>query len=216
MLKRFSLLFITSFIAIFISCSSDDDAGSTTIISEGLATVVFSGDITNEAAVEIVKNDIGRNTNTILVQNTRNLTSLNLLGLETALDIQVFNNDKLENIEFPDLRETYGNISFNNNDALTSIKMNSLTEATSISFRSLISLVSISLENLKILNGSFSFRNCHKTKEISLPNLEVINNGLIEFRDNNLLQKVELVKLQKVVGPLTIRDNSKAFLVLNN
>ncbi len=207
MKNLFYSFILTLLFSSFFACS--DDESTSEIISEGLSTVVFSGDITNEEAAKIVKNDIGRNTNTILVQNTRNLTRLNLEGLENAVEITVTKNEKLETISFPNLKEVYTNFSFNENNALKTVEIDNLNEANGISFFRLEMLETVSFTSLKFLNGRFTVNSCDKIKEIILPNLEGVVKNSISIRDNAELEKIEISKLEKIEsGSIDIRDNS--------
>lgn len=207
MKKLFFSFLVFPFLLHLNSCKKDDDGDSVEIISEGLATVVFSGDITNEQAVEVIKNDIGRNTNTILIQNTRNLTSLSLTGLLNAVNIEVTRNDKLENIDFPDLKEVYDNFSFSANDVLKTITVNNLSEASNISIFGLESLTNFSFQSLKNITGRFRVRSCNTLEEILLPSLEAVNFGNFEIRDNENLKQINTPVLIRIKGSLNLQGN---------
>ncbi|MGY5352495.1 hypothetical protein ACXGQW_08030 [Wenyingzhuangia sp. IMCC45533] len=200
-------LYVMCVSVLIISCSKDRTISTTELISEGLSTVVFSGDITNEQAAEMIKNDIGRNTNTILVQNTKNLTTLNVKGLEKAVSILVSRNEKLESIAFPDLNEVFNNITISNSDVLKTVDLRNLSESSAISISRLSLLETINLDNLKNSVGRITLFSCNSLLAFSLPNLKSIDFGGLQVRDNESLREINAEKLEFMNGSLDFSDN---------
>lgn len=70
---------------------------------EGTSFVVFEGDISDSEAAQKIANEVGANTIHIRINNTTNLTTLNLTGAKYLVELKVSNNSSLSSIIFGDL-----------------------------------------------------------------------------------------------------------------
>ncbi|SHJ48367.1 hypothetical protein [Aquimarina spongiae] len=147
----------------------------------GLEYVVFAGDITNEEAAEIAQQNFGKNTHSILVINTTNLTVLDLTEVSNLIKLEVTGNKSLQSLSLPNLESIIEDVSVENNETLTTIN-----------FENLLTVPSIIFENNAVLNT------------INLNNL--INSNRLELDENELLETLSLPAL-KEIGSLRLRPS---------
>lgn len=99
----------------------------------GSTYLVLAGDITNAEAAQRIKDEAGANTQFIWVINTKNLTTLNFIGVSKLVEIKIMNNDALLNVTFPDLTAVWSGSTIGSNKALVSLSFPALTATTGIS-----------------------------------------------------------------------------------
>ncbi|SHJ48401.1 hypothetical protein [Aquimarina spongiae] len=197
----------------------------------GLGIIILSGDITNDEAATSLTENLGKNTHTISISGTTNLTAidlseistlavlevngnenlqtLSLPDLETTFDnVQIFGNPKLENIDLPILETTLGNFAIGNNELLVSINFPRLTSAQRISFSSQPILQNLSLPlaaQIEVLN----ITNNESLVQIDLPNLRKLLG--LSLSNNEMIQSFSLPLLESTTG-----KNENSFTIGNN
>ncbi len=174
----------------------------------GQAILVFSGDITNEDAATIVQENAGKNTHTLLIKGTTNLTTIDLStltnlavlkirgnekllnftmsNLESIADsIQIVSNPMLESISFPNLTSTLGDFYVSKNEALRLVDLSNLSIIEDLSFSDHLSLESINLPLLETSFGEVSILNNSNLKALDLDAL-VTTNSIRIYRNSSL------------------------------
>ncbi|WP_286970247.1 hypothetical protein [Flavobacterium sp. UBA4854] len=156
--------------------------------NKGKTSIILTGDITDSEAVEQIKSELGPYTENIYVNNTTNLTTLNLNEIRRVINVDISDNSKLKNISFGSLSEVLNDVSIFRNEKLTSIVFPLLKTVNGYDFSisgnpSLLSITFPSLVNIK---GIFIGGNIILSS-IDLPLLSSVNNSKgIGFRDNAL------------------------------
>jgi len=88
-------IFLFTSILLFNSCCKDDDGAS---IKQGIASIYIEGDLTNEEVAKQLANELGSTTQNIYVQNTTQLTTINIHSTTNIRYIEFVNNANLVNI----------------------------------------------------------------------------------------------------------------------
>lgn len=244
-MKNSAKLIITVLIGFTIfSCSSDDDSNQVvpeeeTVISfEEVVDVeipivvqpvkiTLPEDVTNEAAITIIKEGIEKGMTNLYVSNTTNLTNLDLTLLSTIDTLEIMNNVGLNTIKLPNL-EMVNELTVRSNDLLSTVDLPNVTEAGTLSFNSNSLLESIILPSLVTVNNDFavfgsdnlteitfneltqvkgliSITNCLSIASISTPNLTEVDEMRISTNEN--LINIELDKLAIFNERLSISSN---------
>lgn len=138
---------------------------------QGKTTIILANDITDAQAAAQINQELGPNTENILISNTTQLTTVDFSAATSLISISVTNNSALNTVNFSNLSKLYGDLSFDSNPNLTSFSLNNLTESKNISITNNSNLT------------SFIFTNYYKTYEI------------IKITDNNNLQSISFPSL---------------------
>ncbi len=176
----------------------------------GLEYLVFAGDITDEEAAEVIAEDFGKNTNTILVLNTTNLTALELPETTNLASLEVTGNEKLQSLTLPNLESVVQDVLIEDNAALTTVTFENLTRAKEFSINNNSALISVSLNKLLELENLRVYENS-LLESINLSSLASLRDNLF-IRNNNGLTNLDVRGLENIFS-LNIRDNEKLFSV---
>lgn len=194
----------------------------------GKTHIILSGNISdNDAAIKIT-NELGSNTQFVLIQNTTNLTTIDLTGITELIDLKILNNTNLTSVNMSNLSTIYtscdignnpmlNNINFNslsttgdtylhNNNALPTLSFPSINYAQSISISSHPSLTSINLTTLNKIDFVDLSNNSALTS-INLPNINSHIKSGINIVNNSSLTSINLPNIPSV-DYFSISDNS--------
>lgn len=94
LLKKTFLLFTAFFL--LMGCCKDSD--EPVVEKQGIASIYIEGDLTNEAAAKQLANELGSATQNIYVQNTTQLTAINIHSATNIRYIEFVNNANLVTI----------------------------------------------------------------------------------------------------------------------
>ncbi|MBP2831151.1 hypothetical protein J8281_03030 [Aquimarina sp. U1-2] len=190
----------------------------------GLEYLVFAGDITDEEALQVIANNQGNNTHTVLVLNTTNLTTLDLTEITTLINLEVSGNSSLQNLSLPNLETVLEDVEISRNDALATVNLEKLNDALDLNIEENVVLNSLNLNSvtqldrleieenpiLEILNlpeckaiGNLSIQSSENVSSLSVPNLQTLGN--LSIRETRL-SEINLPQLETIDG-FFIQDN---------
>jgi hypothetical protein len=195
---------------------------------QGKTTIILANDITDAQAAAQITQELGPNTENILIRNTSQLTTVDLSSATSLIDIKITNNTALSTVNFSSLSKLYGDLLIDINSNIATLLFNNLTEVqyinivgntnlTSVAFPNLVktynvvnlqaneNLQSISFPSL-ISSYNLSIGSNINLNNISLPSL--ISSGQIGFEANNLLNTISIPALTSCQG-ITINNNSQ-------
>ncbi|WP_101445721.1 hypothetical protein [Aquimarina sp. MAR_2010_214] len=208
----FIKVFLITLMLLSFSCSPEDGKngldGVDGIdgITNGLGTLILTGDITNEDAVKIIEEGVGEDTHTIVVSNTTNVTTLDLSRISVLAKLEVIGNEKLENLNLSNLKSILDEGIIRANNTLTAINLENLTviENLRVSENNILPLISLPklLSNAKNL---YFFQN-PLLENLSIPSLTQARTLFIANLYN--LTSIDINTLENV-SSLTIRENKK-------
>ena len=191
--------------------------------SNGKTSIFISGDVSNAEAAAQIASEIGIYTENVFIQNTTNLTSVDLSGLTSIVQMKITDNANLTSVNLNGLKKNYGAIHIASNAVLSSLSFPTYTVAldtltveknaalTAINMPLLTkggiranlntNLSSISMPvftsgNVTILNNPI----------ISALYLPVFNSGNLNVRNNSSIASINLPLFYK--GKIRITDNS--------
>lgn len=108
--------------------------GGTSSGSNGKTFVYLVGDITDAQAAAIIASDVGPNTQIVRIENTTQLTTVDLSALVEVGEIWIDNNEALTSINLNNLEKVYNFISVNyNGSSLTNLSLPKLNYARQLS-----------------------------------------------------------------------------------
>ncbi|MCB9360451.1 MAG: hypothetical protein H6587_07700 [Flavobacteriales bacterium] len=141
--------------------------------NEGKTYLILSGDITDAEAVIKIANEVGPNTQFVTIQNTTNLTSVDLNDVTELVDLIIFDNENLTTVLCPNLTTIYRDLSIGNNTNLSTLNFLTLSNIVgSINISNNQSLFSLSFQNLEtVLTGGINIHDNYTLNTISFPNL---------------------------------------------
>ena len=145
--------------------------------SQGKTSIILTGNITNAQAAAKIATELGANTENIYIQNTTQLTTVNLSSITNAVTISVKDNLNLQSVNLSGLTNSFGDLSFINNSSLSSILLTSLNYCyqfyiynsliTNLSFPALNKCYSFSIFGNNLLT-SVSFPALNKCYSLSI------------------------------------------------
>jgi hypothetical protein len=100
--------------------------------SQGKPSIYLTGDITNAEAAARIASQLGPVTENIYIENTTQLTTVDLSAMEYASDISIRDNNVLTSINLSGLKECYRDLQFISNPLLTTISFPVLTYSRKI------------------------------------------------------------------------------------
>ena len=131
--------------------------------SQGKTSIILTGNITNAQAAAKIATELGANTENIYIQNTTQLTTVNLSSITNAVTISVKDNLNLQSVNLSGLTNSFGDLSFINNSSLSSILLTSLNYCyqfsiynsliTNLSFPALNKCYSLSISENNLLTS---------------------------------------------------------------
>ncbi|EZH75118.1 hypothetical protein ATO12_10360 [Aquimarina atlantica] len=196
---------------ITISCSLDGADGidgangiNGTGGENGLGLLVFSGDITDEDAAKIIAENTGKNTHTIIIKNTTNLTTIEISEISTLVELEVIGNEKLQTLTIANLESIFGEAKIQTNAALTSINFSKLTTVGSFAISGSPLLENLSFPSLIDSKNSLSISNLDNLTTLDLSSL--VSANFMQINRNEKLPNIDLPKLT-VLGKALISDN---------
>ena len=100
--------------------------------SQGKPSIYLTGDITNAEAAARIASQLGPVTENIYIQNTTQLTTVDLSAMEYAADINIEYNNVLTSINLSGLKDCYSDLEIYSNPLLTTVSFPALTNSTYI------------------------------------------------------------------------------------
>ncbi len=97
--------------------------------SQGKPSIYLTGDITNAEAAARIASQLGPVTENIYIQNTTQLTTVDLSAMEYAADIRIEDNNVLTSINLSGLKECYVYLRIYGNPLLTNVSFPALTNS---------------------------------------------------------------------------------------
>lgn len=195
---------------------------------QGKTTIILANDITDAQAAAQIAQELGPNTENIIIQNTTQLTTVDFSAVTSLINISITNNSALSNLNFNSLLKLYGELTIDSNINLTSFSMNNLSEASTFNISNNPYLVSINFDSLSNLYGdlavnfntslsSLDFNSLTKShaigilsnnnlSSISFNNLISLN--IINISGNNLLTTISFPLLASTVSEVSITFNN--------
>lgn len=209
----FSLLLITA-----VSCSKDgvdgvDGQDGTDGVdgqnASGLTYVYLTGDITDAEAATKLQNDVGSTTQFIYVQNTTQLTSLDLSGVTDLVSLIIVNNEALTTLNIPDLVTLDQYFLFNGNPLVTSLNLPSLESVENMQIAGSASSNSTSLQQIDISALTYAFTLSLQDANINTLTLnsDLQVNTDLSIGGNPNLTALDLSSLTSVSGYLSLYSN---------
>ncbi|MFL1894629.1 hypothetical protein ACJRPK_02940 [Aquimarina sp. 2-A2] len=202
-MKRQLLLkaILTSFLIAFNSCSDDGVDGTNGVDGKdgvdatGSVYLVLSGNISNDEAKAALETKYSENTQVILVTNTTALTTLDLTGVPTLVDLEIRNNEKLTTINAPDLSEVLNTLEIDNNSQLTSLNFTALKFGDDITVSENNKLESMQFDALIGVHDHLYFYSNKELRSLSLSNFVGNDRTYLGIIDNPKLNDLNLSKL---------------------
>ncbi|MFY7884569.1 MAG: fibronectin type III domain-containing protein [Dolichospermum sp.] len=100
--------------------------------SQGKPSIYLTGDITNAEAAARIASQLGPVTENIYIQNTTQLTTVDLSAMEYAADISIRDNNVLTSINLSGLKDCYVQLGIDGNPLLTNVSFPALTNSSYI------------------------------------------------------------------------------------
>ncbi|WP_396141409.1 hypothetical protein [Flavobacterium sp.] len=141
--------------------------------SQGKPSIYLTGDITNAEAAARIASQLGPVTENIYIQNTTQLTTVDLSAMEYAADISIADNNVLTSINLSGLKDCYSDLLIYSNPLLTNILFPALTNSRNIYINENPLLTTISFPDLT-----------------NSRNIELYSNALSIATINSLLNKM--------------------------
>ncbi len=207
---RFLRIFLTIVAITAFSCSDGEDGedgmDGVNGLNSGQEFLVISGDVTDEEAAEIIEETYGKNTSSILIINTTNLTTLVLPEIETLVRLEIKNNQNLQNLEIPSLKGVTDEVNISNNAALTSVNIENLIGLEELTVENNILLTSVNMSKLTVAED-INIEQNPLIQNIELPSLKIVNDRLIIEKIESL-STLNLNNLE-TIDRLSIEDNEQ-------
>lgn len=207
----------------------------------GRATVIIDQGTTQEEATLQIAEEVGPNTETVIVENTQ-LTSLDLSGLTKVNKVIITGNLNLTSIDLSNLKKTYDSFTIDNNSQLTTINLSSLSyiantfsiyscgiqtlnipTLTKLSFQTILSignnpnLNSISFPNLMVDSNNYSQIGIHSNISLNTVELPLLkSSNYIQIDGNENLTSLNLNSLENIFNAIFITSNKLTSLTLPN
>lgn len=205
------LLFTTFFLV--AACCNDDD------LNQGIASIYIEGNITNEEVVAQLANELGSATQNIYVQNTTQLTTINIHSVTNIRHIEFLNNKDLVNINISGFKKI-SELWFKSNSTLPypttprNINCNDLEEALNLEITLPYSTPghNVSFYKLKkVWPNDFSL--LAECNELNFPVLETVNTFNFAVK-RDVITFPALKHIETINGPAYIEFNQLKFPAL--
>lgn len=170
----------------------------------GKPILYLTGDITNAQAQAKIAAEVGANTQQIYISGCSSLTSIDLSMITDAVDIEIYNNQNLQNLNFSKL-ETTRELEISDCPKLTTLNLSQIKQLGYM-FVEETALTTFALNSISpSANVRFEITNNSQLTSISVPNFTKSNG--IYITNNNALTSITMPGLQ-TAGRIDIGDNS--------
>ena len=170
--------------------------------SNGKTSIFISGDVTNAEAAAQIASEIGIYTENVFIQNTTNLTSVDLSALTSIVQMKITDNANLTSVNLNGLKKNYGEINIASNAVLSSLSFPAYTVALdTLTVEKNAALTAINLPLLT--KGGIHANNNPNLSSISLP---VFTSGNVTILNNPIISALYLPVFNS--GNLNVRNNS--------
>jgi hypothetical protein len=173
-------------------------------ISGGKTYIEIFGDVTNAEADSILTADLGPNTQFVYITNTTQLTTVDLTGVNSLMELKIVDNQALTSVNAATLTRCSQLFEIDNNASLTSISLNNVNYFGRIIIEDNNALSGLNLPSL-VKSGSISFSNNVVLASLSAPILAKTNEL---YLSSNGLTSVNLSALNTINGTLNISGNN--------
>ncbi len=186
----------------------------------GKVNVYIEGDITDSQAQAQLANEIGSNTQAIYVQNTTQLTTINISSSNDIRHIEFYNNQSLVNINISGFK-TISELLFKNNNTLPypispiSFNCNDIENVLStLDLRMYYTAAGTNLNFNKLRTiGAQGFNLWVKSNQLNFPLLETVK-GFSLAVAKDVINFPSLKYIDNIYGPYTIEFSQLNFPVL--
>ncbi len=194
-------------------------------ISGGKTYIELFGDVTNAQADSILIADLGQNTQFVYITGTTQLTSVNLTGVSSLIELKISDNPLLTSVSLPSLTRCSQTFRIENNNALTTLNIpllarvgdmliagnptlgtfaaNILTKAKGINIQT-NGLTSMSFPALTTMSGGLDITGNASLASANFGNLSTIEGINIQ---SNGLTSISFPALTTMGGQLYIQSN---------
>ena len=211
-ISKIIFLFTTLFLV--AACCKDDDT-----INQGIASIYIEGNITNEEAATQLAKELGTATQNIYIQNTTQLTTINIHSTTNIRYIEFVNNANLVNINISGFKKI-SELWFKNEGTFTgpntpkNINCNDLEE---IQYLNIILPYSTPGHNLSFNKlkkvGPNDFTLLAECNELNFPLLETVNTFNFAVK-KDIITFPALKHIEKLEGPAYIEFSQLNFPAL--
>ena len=178
--------------------------------NEGKTYLILSGDITDAEAVIKIANEVGPNTQFVTIQNTTNLTTVDLSNISELVDLTITKNVNLSSVNLSSLVNVYSNVSITFNQNLNTISLSSLTQASSsLVFTDNPIISSLSLPSLITSGNGFQVERCNNLNNLDISSFEKTAYLTINSTSISTLNFASLTEIGDINGAtINITNNS--------
>ncbi|HRA71949.1 MAG TPA: hypothetical protein PLB11_03880 [Flavobacterium sp.] len=155
--------------------------------NKGKTTIILIGNITDSEAAAQIAAEMGPYTESVLIQNTSVLTTVDLSAFTNLIDLDISGNTALTSVNVSGLKVIYRYLDIVDNKAICSLSFPVLTTIGGYDFdiynnSNLTSINFPLLTNIKDINATYN----SKLAFIGLPSLTSIINNYVGFNNNAL------------------------------
>lgn len=143
--------------------------------SGGKTYLILSGDITDSEAAIKISEELGSNTQFIYIENTTNLTTVDLSQVSELVGLKIMDNSSLASVNFSGLETVFSDNMIINNANLNTLYFTSLKNTNNFIFTDNPLITSLNLSNLEIIKYGIQFERCLGLTSIDLSNLKKTN-----------------------------------------
>lgn len=141
----------------------------------GKTYLILSGDITDTEAAAKISEELGANTQFVYIENTTNLTTVNLSQVSELVALKIMDNTSLSMVDLSGLVTVFSDNMIINNTNLNSLSFTSLKNTNNLVFTDNPSISSLNLSNLEVVKYGLQFERCFGLTSIDLGNLKKTN-----------------------------------------
>lgn len=176
----------------------------------GKTYLILSGDITDSEAIIKIAEEAGPNTQFVMIQNTTNLTTVDLSSISELVDLTITKNNNLSSVNLSSLINVYSNVSVTFNQNLSTISLGSLSQASkSFLFTDNPIISTLNLSSLVIANNGLLIERCNNLNNLDLSYFEKTNNLTINSTAISTLNFASLYEIgDNNGGTINITNNS--------
>jgi hypothetical protein len=164
------------------------NGGFAKIPNFGKNTIQLSDDITDAEAAVQISEEVGINTQEIIVERCTNLTNLNVPNIKTAIKITIRNNTKLSTVTLGNLIRSDGDVDISDNPNLVEINLPLLSRLSGFSTKisNNNSLINLNFPSLARVTNLFEIINNQNLSNLLLNNL-ISFTGQIFLTNNHFI-----------------------------
>jgi uncharacterized protein YfkK (UPF0435 family) len=178
--------------------------------NKGKTSIIIMGNVTDEQAAAQIAAEFGPYTENVYIQNTTQLTAVDLSMFTNLVNLSISNNTNLSATNLNSLTSIYQYVAISNNNALTNLSFPKLTTTPHSNDFSITNNPAITSISFPALINSTAYLNIQNNGALTSLSLPVLTTAyMLDIEHNSLITTINFPSLTQITSTIQINFCAK-------